>query len=125
MDEVLRRALEPVLRDLRESGLDTPRIEDWDWTDDPDRPSAMLWSPDAGLGISVLRSATPSQRIAAAADQAQEWAIEGQLWGAGATNWPRCPRHPSTHPMQATTVKDSAVWVCPLSEEVVAPIGDL
>ena len=126
MDDVLREALEPILRDLRAAGLEEPRIEDREWTDDPDRPSAMLWSPDgSGSGVSVLRPAAPSERIAAVADQVQEWAIEGQLWGAGLTNWPRCPRHPDSHPMQATTVNGSAVWVCPASHDVVAPIGAL
>ncbi|HEX2895886.1 MAG TPA: hypothetical protein VHO29_17920 [Marmoricola sp.] len=87
MDEALREALEPILRDLRAAGLDEPRVEDHDWAEDPERPSAMLWSRDgSGSGVSVLRSATPSERVTAVADQVQEWAIEEQLWGAAPTN---------------------------------------
>lgn len=126
MDEALREALEPILRDLRRDGLDEPRVEDRDWTGDPEQPSAMMWRPDgSGVGVSVSRSAAASDRIAAVADQVQEWAIEGQLWGTAETNWPRCPRHPRSHPMLATTANEAAVWVCPTSQDVVGPIGGL
>lgn len=124
MDQVLRDALEPILRDLRRDGLDEPRIEDRHWTGDGERPSAMLWGADGGgSGVGVLRSATPAERIAEAADQVQEWAIEDQLWGTRATNWPRCPAHPDSHPMVAAAVGDAAAWLCPSSREVVALIG--
>lgn len=126
VDEVLRQSLEPILRDLRRSGLDEPTIEDRHWTGDYQSPSAMLWSADgSGSGVSVQRSATAFERIAEVADQVQEWAIESQLWGAGATNWPRCPAHPDSHPMEMTAVDDAAVWVCPRSREVMAPIGGI
>lgn len=126
MDEVLHEALEPILRDLRAAGLDEPRIEERDWAGDPERPSAMLWTRDGSAsGVSVLRSATAAERVVAVTDQVQEWAIEGQLWGEGPTNWPRCPHHPGNHPMQAATVNDSAVWVCPATDEVVALVGGL
>ncbi len=89
VDEVLRQALEPILRDLKRAGLDEPRIEDRDWTGDPEHPSVMLWSPDgSGSGISVPRAATAFERVAAVADQVQEWAIE-ELSGHTETNWPR------------------------------------
>jgi hypothetical protein len=71
----------------------------------------------------VPRSAATFERIATAADQVQEWAIEGQLWGTAATNWPRCPHHPRSHPLVASAVNEAAVWICPTSHEVVAPIG--
>src|SRR5690606_16004364 len=79
VDAVLRQALEPVLRDLKRGGLDEPRIEDCDWTGGSESTSAMLWGPDGdGSGVSVLRSASPAERIADIADQVQEWAIEDQ-----------------------------------------------
>lgn len=126
MDAVLRQALEPILRDLRRSGLHEPTIEDRDWTADTETTSAMLWSLDgSGSGVSVLLFAAPSERIADIADQVQQWAIEDQLWRAGATNWPRCPTHPNAHPLKAAVVADAAVWVCPQGHDVVAQIGEV
>ena len=74
--------------------------------------------------MSVRRSDAPFERIAAVADQVQEWAIE-EYGSAGASNWPVCPRHPLTHPMRPTASEASAVWVCPTSGETVAVIGGL
>ena len=126
VDAVLRQALEPILRDLKRGGLDEPRVEDRDWTGNSETTSAMLWGLDGGgSGVSVSRSASSVERIADMADQVQEWAIEDQLWSAGATNWPRCPAHPNTHPLEAAAVNDKAVWICPMSREVVAPIGEV
>jgi len=126
MDKALREALEPILNDLRRGGLNDPRVEDRDWTGDPERPSAMLFSPDgSGSGVSVARSAASSERIAAAADQVQEWAIEHQLWGHAPTNWPQCPHHPRNHPLLATSLDQVAVWVCPTDRAAISPIGRL
>lgn len=126
VDAVLREALEPILRELKRSRLHEPEIEDRDWTGESETASAMLWSPDgSGSGVSVLRSATPAERIADMADQVQQWAIEDQLWRVGATNWPHCPAHPNTHPLKAAAVDDAAVWVCPQGRKNVAQIGGL
>lgn len=125
MDHELLAALEPILRDLRTAGIAAPLIEEKDWTRDPDRPSAMLRSPDgSGRGVSVERTAPQVEAIAHVADQVQEWAIE-QLWGRAATNWPACPEHPHHHPLKAATRGALAVWVCPADETVVAKIGTL
>ncbi|MGI8721581.1 MAG: hypothetical protein ACR2JG_05080 [Geodermatophilaceae bacterium] len=125
MDELLQQAMEPVLRDLQGAGITAPRIEDDDWTGDPDSPSVMLWSPDgSGTGVYVSRSAPLFERVAAMADQVQEWAIE-ELWGQAPTNWPRCLKHPNGHPMKAATRAGAAVWVCPADETFVSTIGTL
>ena len=125
MDEVLRQAMEPVLRDLQGAGIAAPRIEDDDWTGDPDLPSVMLRSPDgSATGVSVARFDAVFERIASAADQVQEWAIE-ELWGHASTNWPPCPQHPNSHPMKATTRDGAAVWVCPADDALVSKIGEL
>jgi hypothetical protein len=124
MDEVLRQAMEPVLRDLAGTGV-APRIEDDDWTGDPNHPSVMLWSPDgSGTGVSVARFDPLVERVASVTDQVQEWAIE-ELWGKASTNWPPCPQHPNGHPMKATTRDGAAVWVCPADEALMARIGQL
>lgn len=125
MDEALRQALEPVLRDLQSAGIDAPRIDDSDWTGDPESPSAMLWSPDgSGTGVYVAKSASSPERVASMADQVQDWAIE-ELWSHLPTNWPPCPQHPNSHPLKATTQDAAAVWVCPTDDHVVAAIGAL
>jgi hypothetical protein len=58
------------------------------------------------------------------ANQIQEWAIE-ELWATTATNWPRCPRHPDSHPTKASTREATAVWTCPADELVISTIGEL
>jgi hypothetical protein len=125
VDEVLSQAMAPVLRDLRSAGIAAPRIEDRDWTDDPGSSSVMLWSPDGGgTGVYVSRAAPEFERVAMVADQVQEWAIE-ELWGEAPTNWPRCPRHPNSHPMKVSTRDAAAVWTCPADEVVISPVGEL
>jgi hypothetical protein len=125
VDEVLREAMAPVLRDLRGAGIAEPRVEDDDWTGDPDSASVMLWSPDgSGTGVYVSRSAPAFERVAAMADQVQEWAIE-ELSGKAPTNWPRCPNHPSGHPMKPSTRDRAAVWVCPSDGTPFSPVGSL
>lgn len=126
MDAALRQALQPVIRDLQRDGLVLPVIEDREWASIPDQPSTMLRSADgSSTGISVSRSIAAAERIVAVADQVQEWAIEEQWARRAATNWPRCPQHPDAHPMAARTVDQTAVWICPASEQVISAIGEL
>lgn len=125
VDEVLTRSLEPVLRDIRRTGVPVPRIEDDDWTGNPEPPSAMLWSSDgSGTGIRVDRYAPEAEQVAMVADQVQEWVIE-ELWGQSTTNWPPCPSHPTTHPLTATTRDGEAVWACPADRTPVCAVGAL
>lgn len=76
------------------------------------------------LACPVARSAQVSERVASMADQVQEWAIE-ELWGQASTNWPACPQHPNSHPLKATTLGGSAVWVCPADGALISKIGML
>ncbi|RKR86102.1 hypothetical protein BDK92_0323 [Micromonospora pisi] len=125
MGDVLRQALEPVLRDINATGAPLPDIRDDDWTRDPGAESAMLWSPDgSGVGVSAIVAQPAPDRVAHVADQVQEWVIE-ELWRRAATNWPVCPRHPDNHPLTATVRGAVAVWVCPVDGAVVAPVGAL
>lgn len=125
VDDVLKKAMEPVLRDLRTVGIAPSGIAHRDWTQDLGRPSVMLFGVDgSGMGIAVARADPLHERVAAVADQVQEWAIE-ELWGRGATNWPPCPQHPDSHPLRATTRAGIAVWLCPTDDTVAAPIGAL
>lgn len=116
--------MEPVLHDLRKAGIPSPLVEDCDWTEDSGIAAAMLRSRDgSGTRVWVARSAPAFERVAELADQVQEWAVE-ELWGQG-SNWPQCPQHPSSHPMQATTRNGAAVWVCPADQAVAVAIGTL
>ena len=126
VDEVLREAMEPVLRDLEGAGIASPRVEDDNWTGDIDWPSAMLCTPEGnGSGVCVARSAPLGERVAWVADQVQDWAIE-ELWAkAMPTNWPPCPHHPNGHPTKVATRDATAVWVCPIDATLVAIVGSV
>ena len=120
MDAELTAALEPVLRDLAADAVPV-RIVDEVWAD---QPSAMLYDPDGfGMGIRVPPGLPHAVQIAEVADQVQEWAVEA-LWFAGRpTNWPRCPRHPQTHPLMAAEQGGQAYWKCPARDELISEIG--
>ena len=125
MDPDLERALQPALTDLLATGAPVPRIEQSDWTGDAGRPGAMLRGPDgSGQGVAVHRGRPPAEQVVDVADQVQEWAIEA-LWGSAPTNWPRCPRHPTTHPMTARLQAAVAWWVCPHDGVPVSEVGRL
>ena len=113
-------ALETVLRDLRAQCAVRPRIRV------DDSYGIMLHAPDGtGQGLTSPLGGTAAERLADLADQVQEWAVEA-LWSEGAPAvWPHCPAHPDTHPLAATVVAGTAVWVCPKSGATVARIGEL
>lgn len=63
----------PVLRDLRTTGVDSPRIDADDWVGEPEAVSAMLMAPDgSGMGVSTLRADTPVERVVSMAGQVQK-----------------------------------------------------
>ena len=124
MDPILEQALRPVLRDIRQTGAPMPRMVGDPSRTYPDYPSAMLWSQDGtGSGVNVYLPDPEPNRIARVADHVQEWVIEAR-WTKG-SNWPPCPRHPSTHPLQAQSRAGLAVWVCPKDGAVISEIGSL
>ncbi len=125
MNDLLREALEPVLRDVAATGAPMPDVRDGDWAGDADTASAVLWSRDGnGAGVQVRLSGSGADRVAHVADQVQEFVIE-ELAGLAATNWPVCPRHPTTHPLEAMSKDGVAVWACPAEPIPVSPIGAL
>lgn len=126
MDPLLDQALQPVLDDVATTPAPVPRIERAEESSDRGQASAMLWGSDGtGSGVTIDRSATSTENVAWAADQVQSWVIE-ELWAAGrSTNWPECPQHPTAHPLTPGLVGGSAVWICPITDEVIALIGAL
>jgi hypothetical protein len=122
----LTEALQPVLDDLRNSRSVIPDVCDEQWSDYPGQVTAMMYGADgSGQGISVLAEVPLPERVRALADQIQDWAVE-ELWAADRpTNWPACPQHPDSHPLQAGLAEGRPVWCCPETDLVVGEIGHL
>ena len=121
--ELIREALAPVLRDVQATtdvqltvrdGAEPETHGPWAWVDT---------SAGSTIGFPLDPADTEPERILAAAEQVQELLIE-ELW-ARASNWPMCPSHRSSHPMQAKLVSDQAWWCCPTDSSLVARIGTL
>ncbi|QXG76973.1 hypothetical protein KUM42_05435 [Modestobacter sp. L9-4] len=125
MHPELERALRPVLADLQATSTPVPRIEDSDWSGDAHRPGAMLWSPDgSGRGVATSLGRPQAEQVVDVADQVQEGAVE-ELWGSAPTNWPACPHHPTTHPLEAQLHDGAAWWVCLHHGTAVSKVGRL
>jgi hypothetical protein len=125
MSDVLMQSLEPVLRDIRASGMPEPEVRDGDWLDDPQFSSAWLCSSDgSAVGVRVMWAAAEADRVVEVADQVQEWLVH-ELIGTSATNWPPCPNHPDNHPLMAWTRGRIAMWICPSDGTQFSPLGSL
>jgi hypothetical protein len=125
MDPLLRRALAPILVDIASTGAPRPRIEEKE-RNSMGRAAAYLWSPDgSGMGVAVSPHQSEAERLVEVADQVQEWVIE-ELWRKG-SNWPQCPRHPTTHPARPRVGAVSGLpeWTCPADDSRIADIGAL
>lgn len=62
--------------------------------------------------------------MALAADAVQELMIE-ELWRHGRSNWPVCPAHPTTHPMEVGWTNETPCWRCPVDPSIIVAIGSL
>jgi hypothetical protein len=122
----LAGALAPVFADVTATGAPVPRVVDDGWAADPGSATAMLWSGDGshGAGISVALDRPRPEQVRQVADMVQDWVID-ELWGTTATNWPRCPHHPTTHPLQPVVRDGAARWSCPRDGTAVAVVGTL
>ncbi|WP_146197026.1 hypothetical protein [Serinibacter arcticus] len=89
----------------------------------PGMVSALIGT-SAGTGVAVALGASEPERVARVADVVQEWWIE-ELWATSPTNWPPCPEHPDSHPLQAVVAVERAVWACPTGGRVHHEIGAL
>jgi hypothetical protein len=117
-------ALRAVLRDLRAQCPVQPEVHHVH--EGEVGPGALLYAPDgSGQALYAEPDGRPGMLLADVADQLQTWAVEA-LWTARVPAvWPHCPEHPDTHPLTATAVKGTAVWVCPRSGTAVAAVGEL
>ena len=125
MNELLTNALQPILRDIQTLGVQPLEIEDEDWFGHSEWASAMLRSADGtGCGISMLLADSALGQVARVADAVQEWVIE-DYWATPFSNWPPCPEHPTTHPLEVRADESKVSWVCPKSGNLVAEVGSL
>src|SRR4051812_40805372 len=128
LEAALQEALAPVLADIRATGAPEPRVgpitEDMlrpafrdhafpeNDLPEPDLWGFTLWSADGGrTGVFLTHDSAPMWQLLDVTDRVQEWVIE-ELWGRH-SNWPPCPQHPSSHPMQAVEHEGQAWWACP------------
>lgn len=119
----IEEALAPVLRDVSSTTDLHLRIEDGDWSDELG-PYVRIAAPDgSATSVHINLANTEAERIVAAAEQVQDIVIE-EHW-ARASNWPMCPAHRSTHPLQVALRSTEAWWTCPADQTAVSPVGAL
>ena len=126
--EGLRRFLALVLDDVRTLGLGleeefavSPGPPSWE------TPHAVYLDFPTGTWMihPGLDDQTPADELERIADQVHEWVVEELPNRHRPTNWPACPAHPTTHPLEVRQVAGDVVWVCPRTEQVVVPVGEL
>ena len=129
----LRASLEPVLRDMRNSGAIVPRVVE-EAHDDPGPGGVSAWiqppdgagSHDVGSrGIHVQVGLPPAERLVGLADQLQDWEVEELAAAGRPATWPECPQHPGSHPLSPRVPGGQAAWCCPVSGQVISVIGAL
>lgn len=67
----------------------------------------------------------PAEELARLADQLHEWIVEELPSHHRPTNWPPCPVHPDTHPLEVRLDQDDVVWACPRAGTTHARVGEL
>lgn len=124
MNILLGQALHRVFADLVATGVPVPRAEPSDWQTWEPSESAYLWSEDGtGRGVWVDPSLAEPERVAMVAEQVQELVVEDMPRLHLPTNWPPCPEHPRTHPLEARATAAAAVWACPQNGQPAFEIG--
>ncbi|MFF3646086.1 hypothetical protein [Streptomyces sp. NPDC002564] len=122
----LARALGPVLRDLSATCAVRAAVTVAKDFVSPGADVVMVCAPDgSGRGVSVAEHCGAAEQVADVADQVQEWVVEELCALLRPAVWPECPAHPGTHPLAAGVERGVAVWSCPRSGRVVAPVGGL
>jgi hypothetical protein len=127
MDEKLAQAVAPLIRDIEATAGVPATIDEESWTPSSAQdPFAVLVLPDGGTGFSVDPYAPLRERIWQVADVVQQAVIEARAEAGLPSNWPRCPDHPTKHPL-ALNADPWPAWCCPWADEgvIVAPVGSL
>lgn len=126
MDDALGTALGLVLRDLSATCSVRATVgEEVDFLGSGEDVVMVYASDGSGQGVSVAGHQSAAEQLADVADQVQDWAVEELCAELEPAVWPECPAHPDSHPLRARVVKGVAVWSCPRTRRVIAPIGEL
>lgn len=120
----VEHALEPVLRDMKKTGVPIPRVQFNSQGAEHSWLATLTASDGSSHGVFIDLSLPREYVVAAASEAAQEWVFD-ELQRNGLTNWPPCPLHPKNHPLDAVVVGGSPVWACPSENTVIAEIGEL
>ncbi|WP_134767066.1 hypothetical protein [Nocardioides sp. 1609] len=124
--EGLRAFLALVLRDAAALGLDGD-LDVVPETRSLDQPHATYLVVPGGC--SWLHGGdddlTPAQELERVADLVHEWIVEELPGRHLRTNWPRCPDHPDTHPLEVRRHEDVVAWTCPRTGTPHARVGAL
>jgi hypothetical protein len=128
-DAAFQRAVTTVMRDVDGT---CPGLVSLSWGQrdewlEPGESRMVAWFLEpSGTGVGLRWPRLGGvEAIAQLANDASEAVVEA-LWSAHRpTNWPRCPRHPTTHPLEARVDGGLAVWTCPKSGHRVATVGSL
>ncbi|PWJ54586.1 hypothetical protein SAMN06264364_10629 [Quadrisphaera granulorum] len=114
--------------------LEMPATRERGWPASWPLPPAwfrVIGEGDAGLFGSdgsesaAEEAARVAEEAARVADTAHGEVVES-LWPHRPTNWPPCPEHPTTHPLQLTPGDDAdprPLWTCPSTGDVIGPLG--
>lgn len=132
---VLDAVMAPVLHDLRAADALVPEVRYEAWEEQgPDYVSAFI-APSGiappgrtlgSQGVRVTLAQPAAERVAALADQVQEWEVEALAAAGRPATWPQCPEHPASHPLEpAVSADGGAIWRCPRSGLAVCAIGEL
>lgn len=123
--EELRPYVVLVQRDVRRLGIEldlelAQGLPGW-------HPADVLLVIDGGSRIAVLGEGGQGvvEMFASLADLVHEEVVEDLPSRHLPTNWPRCPRHPHTHPLEVRVVDDEVVWACPRTGAAHVRVGDL
>lgn len=126
MNAELAAVLAPVLRDLSATcAVRATVCEKRDFMGLGEDVVMVCASDGSGQGVDVAEHQSAAEQVADLADQVQGWAVEELCARLRPAVWPECPAHPDSHPLEAGVVKGVAVWSCPRSRQVVAPVGEL
>jgi len=122
----LECAMAPVLHDMRATGVPMPSLIDGQaWDSGLGTANAMVWSRNgSGIGVHIDLAASLIEQIGQVTVPLHEWAVE-ELAATNRTNWPPCPRHPGTHPLEPAEQADGWWWTCPRDAVAVTAVGHL
>ena len=115
-----------LMRDLRQTSPIVPEI-DYDQTPfrDDEEGFTLRADHEGERGIVLNHVGSPVEQVEMAISQAQDWIIDLLQHSGRPPIWPECRLHPGTHPLKVTDAAGTAVWSCPKTGDVIAPVGSL